>query len=194
MKKDFYVVDFEFTQGGPRKGRPVGFFHEIVELGAVKIDGETLEVTEQDHRFVKPHFYPGKLKEIAEFCMITEKEMQAAITFPEMIECIKKLYIPGMTYFVAWGSDDYRVLNKGCERHGIENPVLYDDYLDFAEWYKWEMDDPQTTGLKRATEEQCIDTGILWHTAFDDAANTGKLLVTLLKDGWDPEDFMADEI
>jgi sporulation inhibitor KapD len=126
--------------------------------------------------------------------MITDKEMQAAVSFPEMVESIKSLYVPEKTYFVAWGTEDYRVLNKGCERHGIENPVLYADYLDFAEWYKWEMDDSYTTGLRKATEEQCIDTGMLWHAACDDAANTGKLLVKLLKDGWNPDEFMNDEL
>jgi sporulation inhibitor KapD len=190
MNRDFYVVDFEFTQCRQRE-RPAGFFSEIVEIGAVKIDGETLEVIGQDHHFVKPHFYPKQLKEIADFCMITDKEMQAAITFPEMVEGIKGLYVPKKTYFVAWGTEDYRVLNRGCERHGIDNPVLYDDYLDFAEWYKWEMGDSNTTGLRKATEEQCIDTGMLWHAAKDDAANTGKLLVQLLRDGWNPEDFMT---
>jgi len=189
MNKDFYVVDFEFTQCSRREGRPLGFFPEIVEIGAVKINGVTLEEEGRDHHFVEPRFYPKQLKEITEFCMITDKEMQAAITFPEMIGYIKSLYIPERTYFVTWGEEDFRVLDTGCQRHGVENPVLREDLLDFAEWYKWEMGDSYTTGLRKAAEEQCVDTEMLWHTACDDAANTGKLLVTLLKDGWDPAAF-----
>ena len=27
----------------------------------------------------------------------------------------------------------------------------------------------------------------MWHTAYDDAANTGKLLVRMLEKGWTPE-------
>ena len=190
MAKDYYVVDFEFTQCRQRKGRPVGFFPEIIEIGAVKIDGESLDVIGQDHHFIKPHFYPKQMQEVSDFCMITDKEMQTAITFPEMIGYIKSLYAPNMTHFVAWGTEDYRVLDEGCERHGVKNPVLYEDYLDFAEWYQWEMGDSYTTGLRKATEEQCIDTGMYWHAACDDAANTGKLLVKLLKDGWNPDDFI----
>lgn len=53
--------------------------------------------------------------------------------------------------------------------------------------YKLLKGDTYTTGLKKATEEQNVDTGGLWHTAYDDAANTGKLLVKLLADGWKPE-------
>ena len=189
-KKDFIVVDFEFTQGGQRRNRPVGFFSEIVEFGAVRIDGSSHEVVRQEHCFVRPHFYPGQLKEIAELCMITEKEMRTAITFPDMIGRLKELYIPEKTYFVSWGAADLQILKKGCERHGIENPVLFDDYLDFAEWYRWEMGDSNITGLKKAIYEQDIDAGLIWHTACDDAANTGRLLIKLLKDGWKPDEFL----
>lgn len=76
---------------------------------------------------------------------------------------------------------------EGCRRHKLENPVLPEDYLDLAAAYKLLKGDTYTTGLKKATEEQNVDTGGLWHTAYDDAANTGKLLVKLLADGWKPE-------
>ena len=85
------------------------------------------------------------------------------------------------------GTEDYKVLNTGCERHKIENPVQFEDYLDLAEAYKLWKGDELTTGLKRATEEQEVDTAGLWHTAYDDAANTGKLLKKMLEKGWTPE-------
>jgi sporulation inhibitor KapD len=192
MRRDYFVVDFEFTQCMQRIGRPMGFFSEIIEIGAVKIDGETLDVIGKIEEFVSPRFYPRQAKETMEFCMITEKNMQSAIEFGEMLERIRGLYVPERTYFVAWGDADYHVLAEGCKRHGLENPVLPEDYLDMAAWYKWEMGDSNTTGLRRATEEQNIDTGLLWHAACDDAANTGKLLVKLLNDGWAPDAFMQE--
>jgi sporulation inhibitor KapD len=193
MKRDFFVVDFEFTQCGKR-GRPMGFFSEIIEIGVVKIDGATFETVGQIHNFVRPHFYPKQAGKIMEFCMITEKDMQAAIEFAEMLEKIRSMYTPGQTFFAAWGDADYHVLSEGCRRHETDNPVLPEDYLDMAAWYKWEMGDDHTTGLRKATEEQQIDTGMLWHTAIDDAVNTGKLLVQLLSDGWTPEDFVMASI
>lgn len=108
-----------------------------------------------------------------------------------MLEQIKVLYVPGQTYFVAWGDEDYKVVAEGCRRHKLENPVLPEDYLDLAAAYKLLKGDTYTTGLKKATEEQNVDTGGLWHTAYDDAANTGKLLVKLLADGWKPEAYWA---
>ena len=49
--------------------------------------------------------------------------------------------------------------------------------------------DNYTTGLKAATEEQDVDTAGLWHTASDDANNTGKLLKKLVEKGWNPESY-----
>lgn len=189
MSKDFLVVDFEFTQYNKPVGRPRGFFSEIIEIGAVKIDGDTKKTTGHIQHFVKPHFYPNHAKESMTFCMITEQDMKSAIGFPDMLEILRAFYVPGKTYFVAWGDADYQVLEEGCQRHALNNPVLAEDYLDLAAAYKLMKGDALTTGLRKATEEQNIETGGLWHTAHDDAANTGKLLVKMLADNWKPEDY-----
>lgn len=126
-----------------------------------------------------------------DFCMITAKDMQQAIEFPAMVQELAALYESGETYFVAWGTEDYKVLQTGCERHKIENPVKYEDYLDLALAYRLWKGDDYTTGLKKATEEQEVNTAGLWHTAFDDANNTGKLLIEMFNRGWKLEDFFV---
>ena len=127
MAKDFLVTDFEFTQYTKRIGRPRGFFSEIIEIGAVLLDGETMAVKGKVQNFVQPAFYPKQAQEALDFCMITAKDMQQAIEFPAMVQELAALYESGETYFVAWGTEDYKVLQTGCERHKIENPVKYED-------------------------------------------------------------------
>lgn len=156
--KDFLLVDFEFTTYTKPVGRPRGFFSEIIEIGAVRLKGEDFAEAGKIQNFVKPHFYPKQAKDSMDFCMITEKDMKKAIEYPEMVAKLAEIYEAGQTYFVAWGTEDYKVLNTGCERHKIENPVQYEDYLDLAEAYKLWKGDELTTGLKRATEEQEVDT------------------------------------
>ena len=185
--RNYLVVDFEFTTYTKPVGRPRGFFSEIIEIGAVLLKGEALEQAAKIQDFVKPHFYPKQAKDSMDFCMITEKDMKKGIEYPAMVQKLAAVYEAGTTYFVAWGTEDYKVLNIGCERHKIENPVQFEDYLDLAEAYKLWKGDELTTGLKRATEEQEVDTAGLWHTAYDDAANTGKLLKKMLEKGWTPE-------
>ena len=185
--KDYFVVDFEFTHYKKQVGRPRAFFPEIIEIGAVKLDRNTYEITGHIQNFVKPHFFPKQAAESMVFCMITEADMKTAIEFSEMLEKINSIYIPGETYMVSWGDQDYSVINQGCQRHGVTNPILPEDCLDLAAAYKKIKGDNYTTGLRAATEELAVDVdGLLWHTAYHDAVNTSKVLVKLLDDGWKP--------
>jgi len=189
--KDFFVADFEFTQYSKPVGRPRGFFSEIIEIGAVRIDGDIQEISGVIQDFVKPHFYPKQAKEIMEFCSITDAHMKTAIDFNTMLKKIEQLYVPDKTFFVTWGDGDFRVIEKGCERHNLINPVLPEDCLDLAEAYKLLNDDSYTTGLRDATEALNIKAEGFWHAAYEDAVKTGKILLKLLSDGWKPEHYFA---
>jgi len=189
--KDFYVVDFEFTQCTQRQGRPAGFFSEIIEIGAVMISGDTNEIIGniniQD--FVKPHFFPKHAKESMEFCSITEAHMKTAVDFGTMLKKIASLYVPGKTYFVTWGEEDYKVLKIACERYKMTNPVLFEDCLDLAAAYKAMKNDSYTTGLRNAAGELDITAEGHEHAAYEDALMTGEILLKLLADGWKPEHY-----
>ena len=194
MDKDFFVVDFEFTQYTKPMGKPRAFFSEIIEIGAVRIDGGTKEITGHIEDFVKPHFFPKQAAESMEFCMITPSDMENAIDFCDMLLQIESLYAPGKTYFVSWGDADYKVVEQNCERHMLPNPILQEDYLDLAAAYKMLKGDKNTTGLYKAAEELNIDTEGFGHTAYDDAVNTGKILQKLIADGWQPEHYLAQGV
>ena len=125
------------------------------------------------------------------FCMITASHMKTAIDFSVMLKKIESLYVPGKTYFVSWGEADYGVIEQGCKRHALPNPVLSEDCLDLAAAYKFMKGDSGTTSLRKATEELNINADGLWHTAYDDAVNTGHVLLKLLADGWKPENYFA---
>ena len=187
--KNYLLVDFEFTNYNRLVGRPSAFFSEIIEIGAVLLDGESFKEIARYQSFVKPRFFPKQAKDSMEFCMITEKDMKKAAEFPDLVKKMAEMYKAGETYCVAWGDSDYKVLDTACKRYKIENPIKFEDDLDLAEAYKLMKGDNYTTGLKAATEEQNVDTAGLWHTAFDDANNTGKLLKKLVENGWTPESY-----
>jgi len=191
MDKDFFVVDLEFTQYTKPVGKPRAFFPEIIEIGAVKITGDTKETVGRIQNFVKPHFFPKQAAESMVFCMITEADMKTAIDFSDMLNQVSSLYVPGRTYFVSWGDADYKVIEQGCERHNLPNPILPKDCLDLAAAYKMLKGDRNTTGLRKATEELNTAAEGLWHTAYDDAVNTGGVLLKLIEDGWKPEDYLS---
>ena len=186
---NYLVVDFEFTFYKRPVGRPRAFFAEIIEIGAVKLD-ESLKECGKLQNFVKPHFFPKHAKDAMDFCMITDADMKKAITFPAMLEKMSTMYEAGNTLFVAWGDSDYKVLDEGCNRHKLENPVLQADYLDLAEAYKLWRGEENTPGLKTAITEMEVTADGLAHTAFDDAYNTGKVLAKMLEKGWTYEPYL----
>lgn len=63
--------------------------------------------------------------------------------------------------------------------------------MDLAECYKILFQKERTPSLKLAVQEQNIEMEGLWHTALDDAINTTKLLIKLLKTGFDPKEVMT---
>lgn len=193
MKKNFFVVDYEFTFYKKPIGRPNDFFSEIIEIGAVTLDSESLELSKGFQDFVYPKFFPKQAKDAYEFCMIKESDIEKAISFNEMIDEMLTEYIPGKTWFVTWGDADYNVVNEGCIRHEIENPVLKSDCLDLAHAYKLMNGDDYTTSLHNASIEMDVEGDGLWHTAYDDAKNTALILKEMMLDGWTIQEYEEEK-
>ncbi len=189
---NYLVVDFEFTFYKRPVGRPRAFFAEIIEIGAAKFD-KNLNECGKLQSFVKPHFFPKHAKDAMDFCMITDADMKKAITFPVMLDKLTALYEAGNTFFVAWGDADYKVLDEGCSRHKLDNPIRQEDYLDLAEAYKLWSNAENTPSLKSAIEALEVEADGLAHTAFDDAYNTGKVLVKMLEKGWTYEAYIQEK-
>ena len=186
---NFLLVDFEYTFYKRPYGKPRSFFSEIIEIGAVKLEGETLKECGKLQNFVKPEFFPNHATDAMDFCMITPSDMKKAISFHQMVKKLSDLYVPGETYFVTWSDCDYQVLDICCQKYRIKNPINRKDCLDLAEAYRLMKGKDNTTSLMASLKELAIENNGLWHTAFDDAENTGKILTKLFELGWTPEAF-----
>ena len=181
---NFLVADFEFTVYTKPTGRPRGFFSEIIEYGWVLLDARTKELSSQEQSFVKPKFFPKQAKEGQAFSTITEDDLAGGIEYPEMIARLSKVYDPTQVYFVAWGDSDWYVIKEACSRYNTANPLLAESYVDLSKEYQnfYKLD--YRPSLKAALDEQQIKLDGLWHTAFDDASNTAKLVAHMLDQGW----------
>lgn len=82
------------------------------------------------------------------------------------------------------------MLDEGCKRHKLENPVRFEDYLDLAEAYRLWRGEENTPALKTAITEMEVTADGLAHTAYDDAYNTGKVLAKMLEKGWTYEAYL----
>lgn len=83
MSLDYYVVlDFEATCDNATRLQP----QEVIEFPSVLLSGSTLEVVSEFESFVQPLHHPTLSDFCRELTTITQADVDAAPTFPEVLE------------------------------------------------------------------------------------------------------------
>ncbi len=126
------IIDLEWNY--PVRGtRGVeGLPHEIIQIGAGKIDGEA-NITDTFSEFVRPKYYTRLNKDVAELTLIKNEELQGAKSFPEVMEAFRS-WCGGDFVFITWSGTDIRVLERNFIKHGMDTgwlPPVYDAQLMF---------------------------------------------------------------
>lgn len=182
--KTWLVADFEFTVHDAGPGRPRAFFPEVIEAGAVLIKEPEYKEEPVLQTFVLPKYFPKIRQECTNITMIKQKDVEAGISFEKVLEKLAAVYEPGATGFVCWGDSDQKVLAQACARYKINCPFDWSDYIDLAAEYKAFAGSSRTIGLQQALEETQVERFGMSHLAMDDATNTARILVWLIKQGW----------
>ena len=96
---------------------------EIIEIGVVEMDLQTLEITRESAYFVRPRCW-----EISDRCTqltgITTDDIKGARSFPEVIAAMTQEFSPARTLCCAWGNDAGLVATA-CQQHGLKTPPRY---------------------------------------------------------------------
>ena len=96
---------------------------ETIEIGAVMVATDSLEIIDEFQTFIKPLRHPV----LTEFCLnltsITQVQVDNAPTFPDAI----KLWRPWLsqfdkTIFGSWGDYDRKQLQQDSKHHHIDLP------------------------------------------------------------------------
>lgn len=185
--QDYLVIDFEFTTHDSNYGKPRAFFQEIIEVGAVLLEGEKLDKTYEYQAFIKPQFFPRLTEACKNITLITQDDVNRGIRFADMLEEVAKKYKPRKTCIVAWGDADWQVISYACKRYNLTCPFNFEDYIDLANEYKIFYSLERHMSLKNAILMQEIESHGLYHCALDDAINTVSILKKMLNDGWQPK-------
>jgi inhibitor of KinA sporulation pathway (predicted exonuclease) len=113
------VVDLEATcdDGGlvPRADS------EIIEIGAVLVDGLTLRTVGEFQTFVRPVVHPKLTPFCTELTTITQADVDAAPTFPAV--AARLAAFGAGTLFCSWGAYDRNQLEADARRHGVPPPL-----------------------------------------------------------------------
>lgn len=179
-------LDFEMNQA-PRRGNPdvpAALLHEIVEIGAVKLDGDYRQVGKYS-AYVKPQRFP-----IGAPCTrvtgITDVTVENAKYLPEALEDFLSWIGEEPTRVYAWSDSDRNQLFQECREKGLwgeKPPRAFRRWIDFQRIYTrlLGLSKRNRISLKNAIGGIEVNFAGSQHSAADDAENSAVLL-TLLHD------------
>lgn len=177
MNAEYYlVVDLESTCDDA--GAVPRAESEIIEIGAVLVDGHTLAPIDEFATFVRPVRHP----ELTTFCRtlttITQAEVDGAPGFPEAAG--KLAAIGRGALFCSWGNYDRNQLAADAARHGIASP-LGPDHLNIKQRFADALGVRRGLGTYAAMAKVGLAPTGTHHRGIDDARNIARLLAVALR-------------
>ncbi len=170
MPRPYLVIDLEATCD--RSGFPRGDM-EIIEIGAVLVDHDTLAPIDEFQTFVQPVVR----RELTAFCTELTSIQQADVAdAPRFYEAIAALaaWMPAESLFCSWGGYDKNQFAQDAARHGVELP-FGDEHLNVKKAFARATKN-RPMGMKRALVLAKIPLDGTHHRGIDDARNIAKLL------------------
>jgi inhibitor of KinA sporulation pathway (predicted exonuclease) len=173
----YLVVDLEATcDDAVLRSVPRGE-NEIIEIGAVLVDGRSARPVAELQMFVRPILHPVITPFCTELTTITQEDVDAAPHFPDVAERLAAFGRGAL--FCSWGAFDRNLLEREAARHRVPSP------LGPAHWnLKERFAEVQGSrrGLGTATALRTL--GIAFegthHRGIDDARNIARMLPYLL--------------
>lgn len=166
----YLVVDLEATCDD--RGAVPRHESEIIEIGAVLVDGETLRPLEEFQTFVRPVVHPKLTAFCTELTTITQADVDGAPTFPEVAPELAGFGAGAV--FCSWGNYDRNQLEQDARRHGIPMP-LPGSHLNIKEQFARVMGGKQQGNRGALARVGLAATGT-HHRGIDDARNIARLL------------------
>jgi 3'-5' exoribonuclease 1 len=168
----FLVIDLEATCDDG--GRMPEKIMEIIEIGAVLVDGASLAPVGEFQTFVRPVIRP----KLTEFCRnlttITQADVDGAPTFPEAIEALGRFQADRDALFCSWGDYDRKQFDIDATRWGVPLPLR--GHMNLKKRFSATFGETLRYGMSSALERLGITLEGTHHRGIDDARNIAKLL------------------
>ncbi|MBR3525083.1 MAG: exonuclease domain-containing protein [Lachnospiraceae bacterium] len=177
---NYIVFDLEWNQpqdGKPTEARSLPF--EIIEIGAVKLDGE-YRIVDQYDQMIRPQVYHEINWRIRKMLDLKRGELSAGRLFPraasEFLEWCGEDPV-----WCTWGSQDLSELRRNMKFYRMrelgDEPI---PYINVQRLYGLLIGNTaQSKALQTAVEELSLPTEVPFHRAYGDAWYTAKVLERL---------------
>ncbi len=174
----YVVVDLEWNQYPKWARTPVSkdgvvMPHEIIQIGAVKVDGHfraidafTAGVRLQGRRKLSKH--------VARVICKTQEDIDQGVDFPVAYARFSN-WSADAERFITWGTDDFRVFENNLAYYkmsGLENDCWYDAQLIYARQVRG---DRVQTALAKAAEVLGVEDDLAHHDALNDSYITASV-------------------
>ena len=167
----YIILDLEWNNAYCRKAN--GFFNEIIEIGAVKLD-EKLNIIDEFSKIIKARFGKKLRKSVKELTNITNDDIMHGIQFSKAVSLFNNwIGNDDEAVILTWGNCDIRVLlDNFYYLNGIKTIPFLKNYVDLQKYFQAVI--PSETkdqiGLSTAAEKLNI-SGDKYsaHRALDDS-------------------------
>lgn len=173
--RDYLVIDLEATcddAGAVPRGQ-----NEIIEIGAVLVEGEGFETVDEFQTFVQPVRHPQLTAFCTELTSIEQSDVDGAPRFPEAIDALGRFMAKHSRrpLFCSWGNYDRGQFHLDAAFHGVRLP-LGSQHRNLKESFSKALGKKKRFGMARALMRLGIPLDGTHHRGIDDARNIAKIL------------------
>ncbi|XP_032419895.1 ERI1 exoribonuclease 2 [Xiphophorus hellerii] len=196
------VIDFESTCWREKNN----YGQEIIEFPAVLLDTSSGEVESEFHTYVQPQEHPVLSEFCTELTGITQVQVEAGVPLQiclsrfnrwvQNLQLEKGVMFPNkqqacsasdesqkLCTFLTWSDWDLGVcLQYECKRKQLHKPDVLSSWIDLRSTYRL-FYSRKPKGLNGALQDLGIQFSGREHSGLDDARNTARLAVRMMRDG-----------
>lgn len=170
-------LDLELTCYEQGKAPP-DFKPEIIEIGIVEADLQSLTIVQEQSYLTKPI-----RTEISEYCTeltgISPEMMKAkGRPFPEVLRTLAKDFGPARKAGLVWGSD-WDAIDAACDEYGVPNPFPRENFHNVGQLVSLAGGQDRRLGLYETMEIFNLTEIGTRHRGVDDARNTMRLFFVI---------------
>ncbi len=156
---------------------PPGMQPEIIEIGLVEMDLDTLEVVQEAAYFVRPRQWEISMK-CTDLTGITAEDVWSAPPLSEVLATLTQKFEPQQKPCCAWG-EDVSVIAKTCKRLGLVSPFRRP--IDLATVFQGALATTDQKSLGAAIRMLGVEFDGVPHGALPDARNTARVHACILR-------------
>lgn len=177
---NFIVFDIEATCW---KGRPPSKIQEIIEIGAILLDGYG-EIQGSFNKFIRPQLNPILSSFCRELTTIEQFEVDRSQPFDLVIESFQDwgLIFEEDYLLCSWGGFDKRMLIQDCKLHHLDYDWA-EAHINLKAQYQEIKRLRRPRGLKNAVESEGFEFTGIHHRGISDAENLAKIFLKYI-DEW----------